>query len=193
MPDSLNDLIEKTINSNDRLLNRGKQKLNNQTFKESELKRKLKKGVIYAAVISALTFGIYGTNQGVYKYKAYISQKNKEIGYYQKKFDEVQHHYNNRDYVIADRISESLQEELGKEWFFSPTSSLYKEVKKYDDEIIDPEIKRIKREKLYTSLKGFPRNVFYKLEEKWDNATKNERLFVYICGAGLLIYLLKKR
>lgn len=193
MSSNLKDLIEKNTKANDRILKRGLQKFNNQTSKELELTRRFKKGLIHAAVISALILGVYGANKGIYEYRNYKSQQNKKIAYYQKKFDEVKYYYNNRNYILADKLSETLQGEMGEEWFFSPTNNLYKEVKKYDDEIIDPEIKRIKQERLYSYLRGFPRNVFYRLEEKWKDSTPNERLIVYACGAGLLIYLLRRR
>lgn len=193
MSDNLNDLVGRTINANSRLLTRSNQKVRNQEIKESHLKRKLKRGLVYSAIVSVLALGAYGGNVGLHKYNDYITQQKKKVVHYQNKFDKVKYYYNKRDYFKADELSEKLQEEMDKEWFFSPASDLYKKVKEYDNNIIDPEIKRIKREKFYRNLKDMPHKVFSKLEDKWDDTTPGQKAVVYIGGSLLLIYLLRRR
>jgi len=75
---------------------------------------------------------------------------------------------------------------MGKESFFSPTKTLYKEVKNYDNEYIDPEIRRIRNEQFYRDLKAFPGRI-------WGKIPPGGKFIVYACGAGLIIYLLRRR
>lgn len=192
MPSNLKDLIENNINANERLITRGRQKIRNQRVRESCLKKKLKKGLIYGTVCSTLALSIYGGNFCLNKYQDYVVQQEKKVDYYQKKFNNVKYYYNQKDYFKADDLSEKLQKEMSDEWFFSPTNGLYEKVKEYDNKFIDYEIKRIKREKFYTKLRTIPKNLFCKIEEIWDDFTQEEKVFVYLCGIGFAIYLLRK-
>jgi len=193
MPDNLKGLIDKSIESNGKVLNRSKRKYTNQEFKEFNWRKKLKKGFIYGSLFSALALGVYGGSVGLAEYKDYVAQQGEKVVYYQKKFNRVKGIYNNRLYMKADELSEKIQKELDKEWFFSPTNDLYKKVKEYDDKFIDPEVKKIKRERFYQKLKEVPRKMFYDLEDKWDGATPGQKAVVYLCGLGLLIYLFRRR
>lgn len=192
MPGDLKDLIENNIIANERLMIRGRQKIRNQKVREVNLKSRLKKGLIYGTVCSTLALSIYGGNLYLHKYRNYVAQQEKKVDYYQKKFNNVKCYCNQKDYFKADDLSEKLQKEMGDEWFFSPANDLYEKVKEYDDKFIDPEIKRIKRERFYAKLRALPKNLFYKFEDRWYGFTQEEKAFVYLCGIGFMIYLLRK-
>jgi len=196
MPNNLKDPIEKNLYSNRRILGRSKRKYANQMVRETNLKRKLKKGLVYGTVLSALALGIYGGNHYWNEYQSYVADQKKKIPYYQKKFDSVKYYYNKKDYLWADKLSEDLQEEMSDESFLSPTNDLYDKVKEYDDKFIDPEVKRIKREQFKRKLEGIPYNIknrwnetYDKVRDKWDYATPKEKAGV-VFGSMILLALL---
>lgn len=193
MPGNLSDVVNKSIEANERMLKIGKQKSKNLETRELNMEMKFKKGLVYGAVISALLLCSYGGCKGLKAYNYSASKERAKVVYYQDRFDHIKHYYNSEDYVKADELSEKLQEDMGKEGFFSPTKDLYKRVKEYDDSFIDPEVKRVKREKFYQSVKNFPKNTASKIKEKWDNIPPGGRFIVYACGIGLIVYLLRKR
>ena len=207
MPGNLTDLIENNVQNNNRLLNLSKQKIRNQKWFEFNLKKKFKKCALYSAMVSVLALGVYGGYQCSEEYKSYVDSREKKIVYYQTKFDSVKYHYNKNEYMQADDLSEKLQDELGKEWFFSPTKELYEDVKKFDNGFIDPKIKSIRREKIYRSLKALPSQTFnkiknkadylyYDLADRWDYATANEKsavLFGGIISFALICRALSKK
>lgn len=176
MPDNLNDLVEKNRKSNERVLRRGKLRHDNQRSRESDLRRRVKKGFVYGSLISALALGAYGGHHYYNEYQSYIAEQNNKMAYYQKKFNTVRYYYNKKSYMKADELSEKLQGELDEEWFFSPTNELYKKVKEYDDKFIDPQVRRIKRERLKKMISEIP----YKLKEKWDNAGPEGKALTFI-------------
>lgn len=193
MPSSLKDRIEKSLEANDKSLEIGGLKSSNQETKEFNLKKRVKTGLICVAVISALSLGLYGFNYCWHKRQSYVAEQERKIVYYQKQFDNVKYYYKTGNYLKADGISEKLQDEMSKESFFSPTKPLYKEVKRYDNEYIDPEISRINREKFYRDLKAIPERIERKIGEKWGEIPPGGRFIIYACGVGILIYLLRKR
>ncbi|MBM3200408.1 hypothetical protein FJZ53_05710 [Candidatus Woesearchaeota archaeon] len=186
MSSNLKELIDKNLKANDKVLKRGEHKHGNQEHKESTLTKRIKTGAICAAVIAALGLGIYGGSYVWHKRSSYLAEQNRKMVYYQRQFDDVKGYFNRGEYMRADEISERLQEEMGKESRFSPTRPLYLEVQRYDDERIDPEVKRIKREQFYRDLKEFPGKV-------WDSIPPGGKFIVYACGAGILIYLWRRR
>lgn len=165
MSDNLKDLIEKNIKSNEKVLRRSGRKYDNQESREIGFGRKLKKGLIYGSLLSALALGAYGSYHYGNKYKDYIARQNKKMYYYQKKFDDIKRYCNKKDYLHADKLSEELQEEMSRESFLSPTDDLYDRVKEYDNKYVDPEVRRIKYERLKRKLKALP----YKLKDDWDD------------------------
>ena len=192
MSNNLKDLIEKNVNENDRLLTRGNQRINNQKVKEIGLKKKLKKIAIYGAILSVLSLGIYAGDYGLKKYKDYVHSKEKNVSSYQHKFDDIKKFYNKKYYSKADKLSENLQEELSKEWFFSPTKDLYEKVKDYDDNYIDVEIERINREEFYKNLSTLHIKAIDYLFNKWDDVEPSKKGFAYMGGIVLALYLLKR-
>lgn len=193
MSSSLNDLIEKNVDANKRLLSRSSQKTKNQKTKEVNLKRKFKKNLIYGVVFSALALSIYGGVHCWNKHKDYVTRQKKKITYYQHKFDDVKHYYNRDYFVKADELSEKLQDEMDKEGFFSPTNDLYNKVKVFDNKYIDPEIKRIKLERFYKNLNALPKSAIDSFVNWWKyDAAPEAKAIIYICGIGLAIYLWRK-
>lgn len=164
MSDNLKERIEKSIESNDRVLRRSGRKYGNQNSWEGDFRRKFKKCLVYGSILSALALGAYGSHHYWNKYQNYIDMQNKKVYYYQKKFNNVKHYYNKRSYLHADRLSEELQEEMSNESFLSPTDDLYDKVKEYDNKYIDPEVRRINYERFKQKLKSLP----YKLKDDWD-------------------------
>ncbi len=186
MPSDLKGLVEKNLEANKKYLKRGGLKSSNQETNESNLKRRIKTGLVCAAVISALGLGFYGFNYCWHKRGSYAAEQERKMVVYQRQFDDVKYYCNHKDYLKADDISEKLQDEMGKESFFSPTKNLYKEVKNYDNDYIDPEIRRIRNEKFYRNLKALPGRV-------WGEIPPGGKFIIYACGAGLIIYLLRRR
>ncbi len=193
MPSDLKGLVEKNLEANKKYLKRGGLKSSNQETNAFNLKKRVKTGLVCAAVISALGLGIYGFNYCWHKRESYVTEQERKMVCYQRQFGDVKYCYNRGDYLKAEDISEKLQDEMNKESFFSPTKTLYKEVKNYDNEYIDPEVQRIRNEQFYRDLKAIPGRVKNKLGEKWDEIPPGGKFIIYACGVGLIIYLLRRR
>lgn len=183
---NLNKIVEETLKSNERTLKIVERKFGNLETRESNIKTKFKKGLICGAMISALLLCSYGSCKGLRFYNSYKPSEKAKVVYYQDRFNQVKQYYNLKDYMIADDLSEKLQDAMGEESYFSSTRGLYKEVKEYDNEFIDPEVKRIKREQFYRDIKAFPGRV-------WGKIPHGGKFLVYACGAGLIVYLLRRR
>lgn len=190
---NLRAVIEKNLEANNNSFRRAGLKCGNQETSESKLKKRIKTGLVCAAVISALGLGFYGFNYCWHKRGSYVAEQEKKIVYYQKQFDDIKYYYNHGDYFKADDLSEKLQDEMGKESYFSPTKDLYKEVKRYDNEVIDPEVKRINRENFYREVKAIPGRLKNKISEKWGSIPSGGKFMVYAGSAGILWYLLRRR
>lgn len=195
MSDNLKDLIKKSVKSNEGVLRRSGRKYANQGSREVDFKKKLKKGLVYGSILSALALGAYGCDHYWNKYQDYITGQNKKIVYYQKKFNKVKRYYKKGDYMWADKLSEELQKEIGNESYLSPTNDLYDKVKDYDNKFIDPEVRRIKRKRFKRKLKALPYKLKddwdktkYKVEGWWDDATQKEKGAV-IFGSMFLLAL----
>ncbi|MBL7100766.1 MAG: hypothetical protein ISS23_02305 [Nanoarchaeota archaeon] len=187
MPSNLKDLIERQERSIDRVLRRSETNYDNQRSRESNLRRGVKKGLVYGSLISVLALGAYGCHHYYNKYQSYVTEQNNKMVYYQKKFDPVKYYYNKKRYLKADELSEKLQDELDAEWFFSPINKLYEKVKEYDDKIIDPQVKRIKRER----LNGEICQISDDLRERWEDATIQEKGVAAAVGTILSVIICK--
>lgn len=183
---NLNRIVEETLKANKRTLRNVEKKVGNLETRENNTKTRFKKGLVYGAIISALLLGSYGGCKGLRFYNSYKPSEKAKVTYYQDRFNQVKHYYSIRDYMKADDLSEKLQGDMGEESYFSSTRNLYKEVKKYDNEFIDPEVRRIKREKLYRDIKAFPGKV-------WGSIPSGGKFIIYASGIGLIIYLLRRR
>jgi len=92
MPSDLKGLVEKNLEANKKYLKRGELKSNNQETNESSLKKRVKTGLVCAAVISALGLGFYGFNYCWHKRGSYATEQERKMVVYQRQFDDVKYY-----------------------------------------------------------------------------------------------------
>ncbi len=192
MQSDLKNLIQSNLTQNNEYLLLGRRKKYNQKEKEKYLK-KIGKKFLWGLCLSGFFAGMsYGSITLWGSYNNYMDSQKRKIYYYQQKFDEVKKNYQNEKYLKADELIEKLKSELESEWFFSPAQELCDKVKSFDEKYIDPEIKRIEREKFYTSLKNLPSKIIKSIDYWWEESSSDEKLFVLGIGS-LMLYIFKKR
>lgn len=170
-------------------LSNGKRYVKNKKERQSRSIKRFFSIALVAVCIAGAGYGIFSLHS---RYEDYISKQNKKLTIYQQRFDDVKEFASKGSFKTADDLSEILQNDLKAENFLSPSNALLKEVKKYDDIIIDRELRK---RKYY--------QIVHKLENTYENAGRflddikywiedHKKLLSYL---GLLVfglYLLKK-
>lgn len=144
MSSTLDELLEYERRTEDSLKTYDKM-IKNQRRKERKIKRMVKTGLASAMILGGL-FGGYACYKYVdARWTSKYEESKRKLVYYQNKFAEVKNRIDKNWYTLGDKLSEELQQEMREESWFSPAKELYKEVKEYDDRVIDPVTKKIKR------------------------------------------------
>ncbi|MBU4501480.1 MAG: hypothetical protein KKA79_02730, partial [Nanoarchaeota archaeon] len=164
-----------------------------QKTKEKSLKYGLKKGLVYTTLLSGLWVAGFGGYKGYEQYGKHKTQQNQKIVQYGDDFRRVKHYYNKGDYRKADKLSEKLQDQIDDEWFFSQADGLYDKIKDFDDKYIDPEMAKIKRSEFWANVDQKYEELKDEIAYRWDTATPGQKFVVCAIGAGLFIYLMRRR
>lgn len=144
MSSTLDELLEYERRTEESLKTYDKM-IKNQRRKERKIIRGVKTGLVSAIIVSSLFGGYAGYKYIDARWTSKYEENKRKLVYYQDKFDEVKNRVNKNWYTLGDKLSEELQQEMKEEDWFSPSRELYKEVKEYDDRVVDPVMKKIKR------------------------------------------------
>jgi len=136
-------------------------------------------------------------------HKNYLNEQIVKMRQYQREFELIKRKTRNDRIDEADALSEMLQERLEKEWFFAPTKDFLEKVEQYDDNVIDPAIRKLFVKRQYEKLKNAFGDMKKKLGNLWEdrsyyqressNFIKDHRALVFFLGGSFFLYTIFRR